>query len=189
MYPGPLVRTYSSYAQYENDAANMAQFGIYATSVQKDRVTDGCVLTAILIIGLLLTPVCIGLLILLFIPKAFSTRVTVYYSQPLTPPTYPAHPALPSRQSAYPAPVTIPISHAYVYPHTHGSPQFDDRSPQWRGLLGKFAKEFMVEWRDVMEVFRAFSFVQQALWIIGIIAVVSAVLIVSVLFGQAIFHQ
>lgn len=79
MYTGPIMRTYGSMDQYQSDAANMARFGYQVMNVQRDKVTDGCGLTAILIFGLLLAPVCIGLLILLLLPTAFTTRITVHY--------------------------------------------------------------------------------------------------------------
>lgn len=188
MYPGPLVRTYSSYSQYELDKANMAQFGFYPTSVQKDRVTDGCLLTVLLIIGLLLTPVCIGLVILLFIPTAFSTRVTAYYSQPIRPPAYPSYQGLPPHSPGYPAPVTIPLAQANMYAPAYSSPHPGAQPPKQPDLLQRLTAQFMVEWRELMAEFRALPALQQVAWVVGILALVSAVFIVSLLVGQTLFH-
>ena len=88
MYTGPIMRTYETYAHYQYDSAQMARYGYQVMNVQSDKVTNGCWLTTILIFGLLLTPVCIGLLILLLLPTAFSTRLTVYYIPAAAPPAY-----------------------------------------------------------------------------------------------------
>jgi hypothetical protein len=103
--------------QYRDDAANMARFGYQVMNVQQDKITNGCTLTAILIIGLLLTPVCIGIVVLLFLPTAFSSRITAHYyyagiagdgpQRELPPPSYYPQTTLPPPN--VPARVTVQL--------------------------------------------------------------------------------
>ncbi len=75
-------------------------------NLQADRETDGCALTAVLIIGLLLTPFLIGLLILLIgLPMSFHTRITAYYIPVLASGYQPAAGA----PLGIPAPLTRPL--------------------------------------------------------------------------------
>jgi hypothetical protein len=120
VYTGPIMRTYGSMYQYRDDAANMARFGYQVMNVQEDKVTNGCALAAILIIGLLLTPVCIGIIVLLFLPTAFGSRITAHYyyagiagdgpQRELPPPSYYPQKTLPPPN--VPARVTVQLQPA-----------------------------------------------------------------------------
>src|SRR5260370_25355817 len=57
----------------------MGAYGYHAVNVDRQSVTNGLALTLILIFGLLLAPLCIGLIILCFLPTAFSTKYVVSY--------------------------------------------------------------------------------------------------------------
>lgn len=56
MYMSPIVRTYYSMEQYRSDAGQMAAHGFQAVNVEPINETNGCLLTFLLITGLLLTP-------------------------------------------------------------------------------------------------------------------------------------
>ena len=152
MYTGPIMRTYASYQQYQQDAAQMARYGFQVMNVQSDNVTDGCLLTALLIIGLLLTPICIGLLVLLLIPTAFSTRLTAYYVPAALPPAYPPFRgyAPPVAPPAIPAPVTVPLDSWAGY--GHGGQEYpvtgpmENRQP-WAGYVDKAHVALLSYWQ------------------------------------------
>jgi hypothetical protein len=116
----PITRTYESYSACQQDIVLLRQYGYQAVSSASERTTDGLILTLILIFGLLLLPFCIGLLVLCFLPAAFSTRYVVQYAymgpvvmqpMPLVPqPTMP-RPMLPMPQSASMSPaITRPLA-------------------------------------------------------------------------------
>lgn len=157
MYTGPIMRTYDTYGHYQYDSAQMARYGYQVMNVQSDKVTNGCWLTTILIFGLLLTPVCIGLLILLLLPTAFSTRLTVYYISAAVPPAYQqqqvggyAPPAIPP---AIPAPVTVPLTDSWArygqsaqaYPSTGPTPT--PTSQPWAGYVDKARVALLSYWQ------------------------------------------
>ena len=133
MYMSPIVRTYYSMEQYRSDAGQMQvrwrrMDSRRSMSSQSDE-TNGCLLTFLLITGLLLTPVCIGILFLLLIPAAFSKRYNVSYvyhptqSQPFIPPSY-SRPLVPP---AYRQPLAPP---AMPTPYPQMTPAAQDYQPQ-----------------------------------------------------------
>lgn len=81
MYAGPIVKTYYSAGAYHQDSALMAAYGYQAINIEQLNMTNGLALTLILMFGLLLTPICIGVVILCFLPLAFSKRWNVTYIQ------------------------------------------------------------------------------------------------------------
>lgn len=86
-YVAPILRTYHSTSQYQQDARLMAAYGYHVMNIEQRRDVDGLALTLLLIFGLLLTPVCVGIVILCFLPFAFSTYYNVsYVFQPLAAP-------------------------------------------------------------------------------------------------------
>ena len=79
MYAGPIVKTYYSAGAYHQDSALMAAYGYQAINIEQLNMTNGLAFTLILMFGLLLTPICIGVVILCFLPLAFSKRWNVTY--------------------------------------------------------------------------------------------------------------
>jgi|GEM_PF-2366610 hypothetical protein len=126
MYTGPIVKTYYSLAHYRQDAANMAYYGYMPVNVEQLNTTNGLALTLILLFGLVLTPVCIGLIILCFLPFAFSKRWNVSYiqqaprmiaaSQPLMLPQPYQSPMSRPYQPHVPQPYQSPVSRPYQPP-------------------------------------------------------------------------
>lgn len=112
MYAGPIVKTYYSLEAYRRDSALMASYGYQAINIEQLSMTNGLALTLILIFGLLLTPFCIGVVILCFLPLAFSRRWNVsYIPQLATPfpyalPQMMPRPSLPISQPLQPQPYT-----------------------------------------------------------------------------------
>lgn len=82
--PSSMVRVYSDMNHFQRDSAAVAAFGWYPVSVQQSSSTNGCMLAILLIVGLLLTPVCIGIALLCCIPLVVGRRAitVVYQSNP-----------------------------------------------------------------------------------------------------------
>jgi hypothetical protein len=142
MYTGPFVRTYYSMGAYRNDAARMQSQGYQAINVEQTNMTYGGRLTLILLFGLLLTPICIGVVILCFLPTAFAKKYNVTYlfqpsvapspSQPLTPSMpMPSMPSTPPSTFALTMPPTIPPTGAPMKPpQSFQPPQQPQQSPR-----------------------------------------------------------
>lgn len=142
----PIMRTYESYSACQQDIALLSQYGYQAVSSASERTTDGLILTLILIFGLLLLPFCIGLIVLCFLPVAFSTRYVVQYAymgsvvmpqmlQPAMP-----RPMLPISQPA-------PMSRAVTRPLPPDSPPQPEARPstglaRWRAELAALWSAF-----------------------------------------------
>jgi hypothetical protein len=109
------MRTYYSPAQYNQDVAVMAAHGYRVVNLEEVSQTNGLALTLLLIFGLLLTPFCVGVVILCFLPLAFGKRYNVsYVFQPL-----PMRPVIasPYSQPLQPSIYSQPLSQPYPQPY------------------------------------------------------------------------
>jgi|SRR5690242_8165915 len=142
----PITRTYESYSACQQDIVLLSQYGYQAVSSASERTTDGLILTLILIFGLLLLPFCIGLIVLCFLPVAFSTRYIVQYAYmgPVVMPQM-LQPAMPHPMLSMPQPA--PMSRAVTRPLPPDSPPPYEPRPsiglaRWRAELAALWSSF-----------------------------------------------
>lgn len=172
---------------YSQDAALMASYGYRAVNVEQYNETRGLLLTLLLIFGLLLTPLCIGVVILCFLPFAFTKRYNVSYvfqppsvlplPQPL--PTQPFLPPSYSRPLA-PLPYSQPPSQPYqsVMPTAQG---YAAAPPEQRVQDASLSTRFSEGIAYLRHVWKNWTPVERGLAVLGVV-VVGSVAIASVAF-------
>lgn len=197
MYAGPIVKTYYSLNAYRRDAALMTSYGYMSVNIEQFNMTDGLALTLILIFGLLLTPMCIGVVILCFLPMAFSKRWNVTYiphsqipgrALPYAPQLLPHPPQV--HQPQFPQPRTLPLnsrplaqlsapqtSGQYTYPRATANPaypRFLMTSPQQSvPLAGQVRERFVNAW----QTWNSWKLWQQVLSVVGAAVVVGIAMV------------
>lgn len=178
MYPAPIVRTYGSWQQYQQDAAIMAASGYQAVNMEQRQQTNAAMFAFILIIGLLLTPACIGIFILLLLPTATSKYFNVsyvyqpampHYSQPLLqqpytlPPQLPyaappaAYPTLPpyAAPPSQPQPLQLPLSQPpQALQPPPPPPQFAGGQRSTGNVLSGWVSSVRAFWQELSDVKR-----------------------------------
>jgi hypothetical protein len=177
-YSAPIIRIYGSTSDYRRDAARMALFGFHVATVQTDRATHGFRLAAILLVGLALTPVLIGLLILLLLPLAFSIRITVQYVPALT-----SRP-LPVIAMGVPAPLTRQL--APGHPPVESAQYAHDEiiASERHGVLS-WTKDYLYQVRAFVE---SCTRLQRAVLLIAAIAVVGVGIVLSATVLPLLLH-
>lgn len=177
-YNEPIIRTYGSKSDYRRDAARMALFGFQVTKVQTERATHGLRLAAILIPGILLTPVLVGLLILLLLPLAFSIRVTVYYVPALS------GPPLPVIAMGVPAPLTRQLMSGHPADGTAQDANDEATASNRHGVLS-WGVDYLYQARAFIE---SCSAVQRAALLVAALAVVGIGVFLSATILPALLH-
>lgn len=178
MYVGPIVKTYYSVDAYQRDSALMASYGYQAVNIEQLNMTNGLALTLILIFGLLLTPICVGVVVLCFLPLAFSKRWNVsYIQQSAIPMPYvapyilpqagqpPVQPPIPVQQPY--AAATVPPSDA---PTVSSPPGYLTAPPQQRVPFGTRMLEGLASIKQQWSTWKGW---QKALSIAGLALVIA----------------
>lgn len=191
MYAGPIMRTYYSAGAYSQDAAIMASYGYRVVNIETYNETHGLALTLLLIFGLLLTPFCIGVVILCFLPFAFSKRFNVSYlyqppqtlapgpfpySQPLAPPAYSQPLYRPTPYSQPLMPPTGASMHAPAMPHFGYPTQPSRQPPQQHPPQASWSARFREGLENLRQMWARSTPVQRALTIAATVVVVASAL-------------
>jgi hypothetical protein len=177
-YNDPVIRVYRSKSDYRRDAARMALFGFQVQNVQTDHATNGFRLASIVIVGLLLTPVLVGLLVLLLLPIAFSTRITVAYVPALS------APPLPVISMGIPAPLTRQLMPGR---------SADEAAQDAQDKTGERSRRGVLSWlEDYLYQLRAFvescSPLQRVVLLVATLALVGAGIALSATILPALVH-
>lgn len=208
MYAGPIMRTYYSAAQYNQDAAVMATYGYRVVNLEEVSQTDGLALTLLLIFGLLLTPFCIGVVILCFLPLAFGKRYNVSYifqplplqptiappySQPLSPQAYSQPLSRPYPQQyqpnvppAYSQPLAQPYQSTMPSAGGHNAepPTYQAQSVSLGARFSAGMAYLAQQWKQMTAVQRVLTVI--GIVVVGVMGIACAVYILILLSGGAL---
>lgn len=188
----------------------MAAYGYRAVNLEEIGQTSGLGLTLILIFGLLLTPVCVGVVILCFLPLAFSKRYNVTYvfqpmpmqpaiappySQPLSSPYQPTMPAYsqpleqpyqPNMPPAYSQPLSQPYQPTMppTEGHSAAPPVYQHQSASLGARFYAGVAYLGQEWKRMSSMQRALTIIGAI--VVGAVALACAIYILVVLSGGAL---